>query len=518
MMTFAESPDFLRFPALYRAAFAVFAPALLVFATWVGRVPACAAQSRSARPMSTKIECPYCFLAKQKSANKTLDTSQTEFLTDPKPLEANGRKAEWQVIARVLSPMPLIIEVLDTEPLGFYEPDNCGTRAIRSIDAKLKSSVANLEYNEIIEAKLFFSGRDLDSMKFVLGDLKVIQGDPVYFHPQTGKEFCANRTGVLVFYRGRGAELVIVYNDGSLYYRGTMFKSFHRQKLTSEELEVLLALFAKIDFDVLTGSVPPPDKPQEPSIILICSRFQEVLLAGHEAALAPLVARLEQLKTKAMSQTYYLLTYKDKRKIELKPWPYDQIPLAKLEEYKNLALQQERYGKAPGRDGDYSAVHQKLSQDFLAQLPRSFGLNKFLDPSRDVYFSEKGKVFRVEYELVCTNENPHCGRFESLRVGEVVSPDAVLKTSKEDFENPAGVTFYRGFIGAWLWPSDVTPPLAELPREGRVISRGEFESHKLFYFELLLSGGLKCDGGVDFLEGGYKYEKVSVCQNEAPSE
>jgi hypothetical protein len=112
----------------------------------------------------------------------------------------------------------------------------------------------------------------------------------------------------------------------------------------------------------------------------------------------------------------------------------------------------------------------------------------------------------------------YCGRFDSLRVGEVVSPDAALKSRKEDFEIPAGVTFYSGFIGAWLWPTDVPLPLAELPREGRVISGGEFERHKLFYFELLLSGGLKCDGGVDFLEGGYKYEKVSVCQIEALSQ
>ncbi len=105
-----------------------------------------------------------------------------------------------------------------------------------------------------------------------------------------------------------------------------------------------------------------------------------------------------------------------------------------------------------------------------------------------------------------------------MRAGDVASPDAALNSRKVDFENPAGITFYSGFVGAWLWPMDISFQLAELPREGRVIGAEEFERHKLFYFELLISGGPTCDGGVDFLEGGYKYEKVSVCQNEAPSQ
>jgi hypothetical protein len=513
-MTFAESPDNLRFPVRYSAAFAVFAGVLLLFAPWIVGVPAGAAQSPSASPMATALTCPYCPLAKQKRANRAIDTSQIEFLTDPKPFVADGRTIEWQVIARVLSPLPLIIEVLDTEPWGFYEPDNCGIRVIPSIDAKLKSSIAKLEYNKIIKARIFYSGKDLFSMKVVLSDVKVIPGSPVYLHPEAGKEICANRTGALIIYRSRGAQLVIVYNDGSLYYRGVMFKSFHRQKLSGEELEELLALFAKTGFDVLPGSVPPMDKPEEPSISLICSRFQDVPVRGHEASLVPLIARLEQLKTKATSQTNYLLTYKDKREIHVKPWPYHQIPLAQLEEYKGLADLQKKFGKYPGNEKDYNAVYQKLPQEFLEQLPGTFALKNPIDPNRDVYFSEGGKVFRVEYNAACTNENPYCGGFDSLRAGEVASPESALNSRKEDFENPVGVTFYSGFVGAWLWPKDISLQLAELPKEGRVIGAEEFERHKLFYFELLLSGGLTCNGGVDFLGAGYKYEKVSICQNE----
>ncbi len=361
MMTFAESHHFLRFPVRYYAASAVFAAALLVFATWIVSAPACATQSRSDVSMATTMNCPYCPATKQKRASRPIDTSQIEFLTDPKPFVSDGRKVEWQVIARVLNPSPLIVEVLDTEPWGFYEPDNCGIRVFRSIDAKLKSSVANLEYNKIIKARMFYSGRDFDSMKVVLSDVKVIQGSPVYFHPEAGKEICANRTGVLIIYRGLGPQLVIVYNDGSLYYRGVMFKSFHRQKLTDEELEEMMKLFAKTDFDALPGSVPPMDKPEEPSISLICSRFQDVPVRGHETAPAPLIARLEQLKAKAMSQTYYLLTYKDKREIHLMLWPYRQIPLTQLENYKRLADFQKKFGKYPGNTEDYSAVYQKLA-------------------------------------------------------------------------------------------------------------------------------------------------------------
>ncbi|MCU1241576.1 MAG: hypothetical protein JWO71_2302 [Candidatus Acidoferrum typicum] len=467
--------------------------------------------------MAPTIVCPYCSVTNQKSANGRFDPSQSEFLTDPKPFALDERKVELRVIARVLSRSPLIIEVLDTEPWGSYEFDNCGIRVIRSIDAKLKTTIANLQYNEFIEAKMFFGG-DFGSLKLVLSDVTVTPGRPVYFHPEAGKDTCANRTGVLIVYRGRGAQLVIVHNDGSLYYRGVMFKSFHRQKLSGEELGDLLKLFARTGFDALPSSVPAMEKSEGPSVTLICSRFQDVPLAGHEVALAPLIERLEQLKTKALSQTYYLLTYKDKREIHLIPWPYHQIPLAQLEEYKHLAGLQRSFGKASGRDGDYSAVYQKLPQEFIERLPGTFALKKPIDPNRDVYFSDGGKVFRVEYNSACTNENPNCSGFDSLRAGDVASPDAALNSRKEDFENPAGVAFYNGFVGAWLWPTDISFQLAELPREGRVIGAEEFERHKLFYFELLLSGGLTCTGGVDFLEGGYKYEKVSVCQSDVPSQ
>jgi len=499
------------------SAVALVAAALVICNTLFIREAKCAAQSGSAKSLASPIICPYCSVTKQKSANRSFDPRQIEFLIDPKPFASDGRRVEWQVIARVLSSSPLIIEVLDTEPWGSYELDNCGIRIIRSIDVKIKTSVARLQYNELIKARMFYGG-DFGSLKVVLSDVEIIRGSPIYFHPEAGKEICANRTGILIVYRGRGAQLVIVYNDGSLYYRGVMFKSFNRQKLKGEELEELLKLFAKTDFDAVAGGVPPTDKTEEPSITLICSRFQDVPLSGHEAALTSLIVRLEQLKTKAMSQTYYLLTYKDKREMIRMSWPYRQIPLAQLDEYKRLANLQKSFGKSSGQDGDYSAVYQKLPQEFLEKLPGAFALKKTVDPNRDVYFSEEGKVFRVEYNSACSNENPYCGRFDSLRAGEVISPDAALKSRKEDLENPAGGTFYSGFTGAWLWPIDLHPPLAELPREGRLISGEEFERHKLFYFELLLSGGPKCDGGVDFLEGGYKYEKVSVCQIEAPSQ
>jgi hypothetical protein len=111
-----------------------FASSLLVFATCVVCVPACAAQSSSAKPMATALGCPHCSLTKQQGANGPVDTSQIEFVTEPKPfvlpLVIDGRedltKVEWTVTARALSPSPLTIEVLETEPSGFNEPDNCG--------------------------------------------------------------------------------------------------------------------------------------------------------------------------------------------------------------------------------------------------------------------------------------------------------------------------------------------------------------------------------------------------------
>ena len=490
----------------FRVRFAASAAALLVFATWTARAPACAAQSNPSSATATITGCPHCPITKQLSVGKSFDTSQTEFLTDPKAFVIEGRRDELQVIARVLSPSPLIIEILDTEPSSSYEFDNCGIRVIPSIDAKLKAAVAKLQYNELIKARILYG--------VVLADVTVIHGSPVYYHAEAGKDICANRTGVLIVYRGHGPQLVIVYNDGSLYYCGATFKSFHRQKLTGEELEELLNFFAKTNFDALPSSVPPFDKQEEPSISLICSRFQNVPVRGHEAELAPLIARLEQLKLKAMSQTYYLLHYKDKREIHLMPWPYSQVPLAQLEKYKLRGDSQQRFGKNPRDPEDYSVVFQKIPQEFLEHLPGAF---KPDDPNRDVYFSDDGKVFRVEYELSETNERRY-GGFDTLRAGEVVTPDDVLKGRKQDFENPGLGAFYRGFIGAWFWPTDVSVHLSELPEDGRVIDAEEFERHKAFYFELLVAGGPTCEYGVVFLEKDYKYEGVSICQKELPSQ
>jgi len=229
----------------------------------------------------------------------------------------------------------------------------------------------------------------------------------------------------------------------------------------------------------------------------------------------PLITLLERLKAKATAQTYYQLFYRDKRKIKLMSWPYHQIPLDQLENFKRLADFQKKFGKNSENPGDYTAIYQKLPEEFIGQLPGTFAMNNSGDQNRDVYFTAGGKIFRVTYNAACTSKNPYCGDFNSVSAAEVVSPEAALAKTIEDFENPSGTTFYSGFVGAWLWPRNVAPNLKELSSDGRVITSDEFENHKLFYFELLVSGGHDCSGGVDFIEGEYKYEKVSVCQKGA---
>lgn len=269
--------------------------------------PAHAAQSHPAGEVAVMGSCPYCGLTNQESVNRNIDVSQTEFLIDIKPLVADGRKAEWQVIARVLSPSPLIIEVLDTEPWGNYEPDNCGIRVIRSIDAKLRASVANLSYNELIKAKLFFAG-DLESLKVVLGDVEVISGVPIYFHAQAGKDFCANRTGRLIVYHGPIGDLVTVYNDGGIYYRNSLFHGFSQQRLSTEELSELLKAFGRSHFEQLATTLPATDKPEKSTLRLICSRFQDVSVTGHESDLASMLRLMDGIAAKAISHTHFLLT------------------------------------------------------------------------------------------------------------------------------------------------------------------------------------------------------------------
>jgi len=463
-----------------------------------------AAQSPSAGKVADMVSCPNCGLTNQKSVNRNTDLSQTEFLIHIKPFVADGRKAEWQVIARVLSASPLIIEVLDTEPWGNYEPDNCGIRVIPSIDAKLRASVADLSYNELIKAKMFAAG-DFKSLEVVLGDVEAISGTPIYFHNNAGKDFCANRSGRLIVYHGPIGDLVTVYNDGGIYYRNSLFRGFSQQRLSTQELSELLGAFGRSNFDQLATTIPASDKPEKSTLTLICSRFQDVSVTGHESDLAPMLRRMDGIAAKALSHAHFLLRPGKRIALAIRPWPYPGVSLDGFQERKELAIKQRMYGPQT-IPGNFEEMHQQLADDFLKGLPPRVSTHRLQDdPNWYVYFAQGEKLYRVAYNSGCT-PTPVCKTFETLYVHPVVKPDALLTQFKQDYQTPSGSVL--GIPTGWLWPREMAPRLANVPPEGTVISNREYESHKSLYFDLLKAGR----GGANFIEDGFIYENVKFCQ------
>src|SRR5712692_3456175 len=97
----------------------------------------CKAQFVPQAVQSFASACQECPEARQSPDTKHFDSAHFEFLTNPKPYAPDGRILGFEVTARILIASPLIVEVLDTAPWGFYEPDNCGIRAIHSVDTQV---------------------------------------------------------------------------------------------------------------------------------------------------------------------------------------------------------------------------------------------------------------------------------------------------------------------------------------------------------------------------------------------
>jgi hypothetical protein len=60
------------------------------------------------------IRCPGCAVSGQKPATAAFDASQIEFVANPAPAFVENQTIRFSVIARVLQPAPLILDVLDS--------------------------------------------------------------------------------------------------------------------------------------------------------------------------------------------------------------------------------------------------------------------------------------------------------------------------------------------------------------------------------------------------------------------
>jgi hypothetical protein len=223
----------------------------------------------------------------------------------------------------------------------------------------------------------------------VLFELQKVQGAPAFFHNSAGGGVASGGAVPLVVYRKHDQDTLLVRRDGSIYYRDKFWNVSERQSLRPEELARLMRSFANAGFTGFASSLPPiDDRRFRPSVTLLCTRHQRVLIPGREVPLGPLLAALEEVKAKALSGSYYRLKYASKRPITLLDWPFPNLPLNQADEIKQAAWSTEYKARDSGghAKGAAAAVFEDLPAGFLAKLPGPmFPPFPVADPNRDTF-------------------------------------------------------------------------------------------------------------------------------------
>jgi hypothetical protein len=246
-------------------------------------------------------------------------------------------------------------------------------------------------------------------------------------------------------------------------------------------LAQLLKAFADSSFDRLPSSPLPPDgTPDSNSLTLACARYQHVSLSGFETKLAPLLSRLDTLKARATTQSFYLLLTSRGTKMKILEWPFSQIHLSQIESRRRVGA------IFP------SSIHDSVPEDFLSQLaPLTASAISMQDM---VYASEGGQIYSVRRDP-CTGSPPHC-TFENLTVRRIQQATVTGGT----LHSPDGL----------FWPGDLGIALTQVGPEGYKITSEDYEKNQPFYSQLYDSGAVST--GSSFIEGGYVYQDVRVCR------
>jgi len=424
-------------------------------------------------------------------AAKLAAPPQIVFVEDPKPLpniETGNPEPSFEMTARVVSTRPLMFDVLDLDASMKREAEgSCGFQFLPFVDAKLKPVLGRLKFNQVVGLKLFFGG-SFQSPMIVLSELALDA------RPESGAGVCPNRSGIAVSYRGV-VEYLNIYNDGSISFRDGQLNSFGTQKLSHDEMAQLLKAFDDSSFDQLPSSTTPMGAADSNSITLGYKRYRHVSVSGLDAKDDPLLQRLDAVKARATSQTFYLLVTNGRKKLNILDWPFRQVRLSQLEIRKN----------AP------AAIHDSVPEEFLSKLPQVQIIGTSA-PAPDVYtyVDDDGALYWV-LRNACFGSPAHCTAFEDLAARRIERPGAVLlRTSGKSLG--VGFSSWSGFSSpaGLFWPSDLGIDIAHVGPEGHRITNEDYERQQPFYsnlYENSVSGM-----GYSFIDDGYIYEGVRICR------
>jgi len=466
-----------------------------------------------------------CALSEQ-SQEAPFDPRFVEFISHPRPLVSpfvnQDESSSVKVIARVLGVHPPVFQILDVDREALV--NTCEVMRIYSVDARLRTVLPGLRFGDLTSATLRMARGIV--VPLVLFELEKVQGEPVFFHKSAGDSVCSSGAPPLVVYRKHVQDTLIVRKDGSIYYRDKFSNVFDRQSLGQEDLARLMRSFAGVGFSGFASSLPPIDDGQfRPSVTLICTRHQRVVIPGREVPLHLVLAALDEVKAKALSGSFYRLKYDEKRPITFLDWPFPNLPLRQAEDIRKAAWSEEyKARESGGHATEAAAVFEDLPAGFVAKLPGSrFPPPSVADPNRDTFIREGSKLFRVE--AWCSLGRANCRTFDGLIEREMIAADAFLAALPPN--GPAG-QFPGQIVSAWqpsdeeppdtrlsdatfglLWPANAPVRLDQVPPEGLPVSDGDLAKYPL-YRELSTAA----DPGLRFVEGGYVYDGVRVARTE----
>jgi hypothetical protein len=472
------------------------------------------------------IRCPDCAQSGQKPATAAFDASQIEFVANPAPFFYENQTFRFNVIARVLQPAPLMLEVLDswTQTLdrnmrvvetGARAADDssfCVVDPDQTVDLASKAVVSALRLNDIVTADVILNrnARRADAMfgaTPTLINVRKARAPVRVFHTGHVEPECANRSGRLIEYLGpEDGELTIVYNDGVIYHRNAAYLTFTRERLSRTEVSDLLHAFRDANFDAMPTTFPQKQSANRPSLALIAARYQRVALGDGDARLAPLLKRIDALADRATSHAHYLLKSAPGAPIVVTPWAHADVDLARLVDTRTRLS-----------DAAPEAWRRPVPADLLARLPaerNEWGYGDS-DPNRSVYFSQAGRLYRVARPFSCADARGCV--FRELNTAEVAEP--AFGTCEPGTTNCQTIVYPDGrrehtrrdpsltAASGLLWPQSMGVKLRDVPPSGLTFSTDEYNRHKAIYFPLMKLRS----SGPSYIEDGILYAHVRVC-------
>jgi hypothetical protein len=472
------------------------------------------------------IRCPDCAQSGQKPATAAFDASQIEFVANPAPFFYENQTFRFNVIARVLQPAPLMLEVLDswTQTLdrnmrvvetGARAADDssfCVVDPDQTVDLASKAVVSALRLNDIVTADVILN-RNARRANAMFGatptliNVRKAKAPVRVFHTGHVEPECANRSGRLVEYLGpEDGELTIVYNDGVIYHRNAAYLTFTRERLSRTEVSDLLHAFRDANFDAMPTTFPQKQSANRPSLALIAARYQRVALGDGDARLAPLLKRIDALADRATSHAHYLLKSAPGAPIVVTPWAHADVDLARLVDTRTRLS-----------DAAPEAWRRPVPADLLASLPaerNEWGYGDS-DPNRSVYFSQAGRLYRVARPFSCADARGCV--FRELNTAEVAEP--AFGTCEPGTTNCQTIVYPDGrrehtrrdpsltAASGLLWPQSMGVKLRDVPPSGLTFSTDEYNRHKAIYFPLMKLRR----SGPSYIEDGILYAHVRVC-------